>query len=264
MKSMIEAGLAGMRFSNTAAKMGVAICVTILSAHGILAADVKLLSSAAIKPVIDVLGPQFERATGHKLVARFELTPAVKTLVEGGEAFDVAIANPPHIVDLIKQGKIAAGSGADIARFGVGVGVRAGAPKPDLSSVDALKRTLVNARSVAYVGEGTSGVFVRDLLEKLKITEDMKAKLKPGGIAASLAAVAQGETELVVMPMPLILASLGVELAGPVPAELQEHIAMTAGLSSKASEAAPALIKFLMAPEANAVVTSKGFERVAR
>src|SRR5262245_16203 len=89
------------------------------------AAEVDVLASLAIKPVIEAIGPSFERASGHRVVTRFELTPAVKRQIEAGAAFDVAIANPPHIVELIKQGKIIAGSQADIARFGVGVGVRA-------------------------------------------------------------------------------------------------------------------------------------------
>jgi molybdate transport system substrate-binding protein len=262
--SAIEVGVSKTSVSTAVRKIFFVIGATMALAQGTQAAEIKLLSSAAIKPVIEVLGPQFERATGNKLVAKFELTPAVKTQIEAGEAFDVAIANPAHIDDLIKQGKIAAGTGVDIARFGVGIGVRAGAPKPDISSVDGLKRTLLNAKSVAYVGEGTSGVFVRNLLEKLKITEDMRTKLKPGGIAASLSAVAQGEAEIVVMPVPLILANLGVELAGPVPTELQDHIALTAGISPKAPEAAQALIKFLMAPEVNAVLSAKGYERVTR
>jgi molybdate transport system substrate-binding protein len=187
----------------------------------------------------------------------------VKTGIEAGEVFDVAIANPPHIADLARQGKIATGSGIDIGRFGVGVGVRSGSRKPDVTSVDALKQTLLNAKSVAYVGEGTSGAFVRNLLDRLKITAEVTPKLKPGSIPASLAAVAQGEAEIVVMPVPLIMASLGVELAGPVPNEMQDHITMTAGLSAKASESAPALIKYLMGPEATAVLAAKGYDRAA-
>jgi molybdate transport system substrate-binding protein len=230
------------------------------------AADVSVLSSAAIKPVIDVLGPQFERASGHKLVVRYELTPAVKTLIDQGTPFDVAIANPPHIEDSIKHGKIAAGTRVDIARFGVGVGVRAGAPKPAVSSADALKQTLLAAQSVAYVGAGTSGAFVRQLLEQLGIADAMKAKLKPGGVPESLAAVAKGEAEIVIMPVPLIMAGLGVELAGALPAALQDNIDMTAGISAAAREraAAQALIASLMAQEANSVIRAKGYERISR
>lgn len=246
--------------------ISIGLTIVMLHAGVALAGEVTLFGSAAIKPVIDVLGPEFERTSGHKLVARFELTPAVKTQIEQGAAFDVTIVNPPHIEDLMQQGKIAAGTRADIARFGVGVAVRAGGPKPDVSSIDDLKRTLLEAKSVAYVGAGTSGVFFRGLLDKLGITDAMKAKLKPGGIGPSLTAVTNGETDIAVMPVPLILANAGVALAGPVPPALQENIDMTAGISSAAKDpaAAQALIRFLMAPEATAVIKAKGYERIAR
>ena len=174
-----------------------------------------MLASLAIKPAIEAIGPSFDgpAATSSSQVRAHAGGEAAN---RGGRAFNIAIANPPHIVDLIKQGKIVAGSRADIARFGVGVGV-AGAPKPDVNSADALKRTLLNVKSVAYVGEGTSGAFVRGLLDRFGIAEAMKDRLKPGGVAASLASVASGEADIVVMPVPLILSHTGVVLAGALP-----------------------------------------------
>jgi molybdate transport system substrate-binding protein len=239
--------------------------IAIMHSANAYAGDVSLLSSAAIKPVIEVLGPQFERASGHRLVSRFELTPAVKKLIDAGTPFDVAIANPPHIEDSIKQGRVTAGTRADVARFGVGVGVRAGAAKPDVGSPDALKAALINAKSVAYVGEGTSGVFVRALLDRLGIADAMKAKLRPGGIAESLAAVAKGEAEIVVMPVPLIMAGVGVDFAGALPAALQDNIDMVAGIGANAKDraAAQALVKYLMGPEATTVIKARGFSRVS-
>jgi molybdate transport system substrate-binding protein len=245
------------------ATIGAVAAFTFFSA--VRAAEVNVLASLAIKPVIEAVGPSFERASGHKLVTKFELTPAVKRQIEAGAAFEVAIANPSHIVDLIKQGKIVAGSRADIARFGVGVAVRAGAPKPDVKSADALKRALLSATSVAYVGEGTSGAFVRGLLDRFGIAEAMKDRLKPAGVAASLASVASGEAEIVVMPVPLILSHAGVELAGALPSELQDHIVMTAGVSAGAKDAAAArvFVEFLMTAEASALLKAKGYERPA-
>src|SRR5262245_5138410 len=227
------------------------------------AAEVDVLASLAIKPVIEAIGPSFERASGHKLVPRFELTPAVKRQIDAGTALEGAIPNPPHIVHLINQGKLVAGSRADIARFGVGVGVRAGAPKPDVSSSDAFKRALLSAKSVAYVGEGTSGAFVRGLLDRLGVAEPMKDKLRPAGVAASLGLVASGEAEIVVMPVPLILSHTGVALAGPLPSELQDHISMTAGVGSGARDAAAAraFVEFFMTEEVNAALKAKGYER---
>lgn len=227
------------------------------------AAEVEVLVSLAMKPVIEAVGPSFEQASGHKLVARFELTPAVKRQIEAGAAFDVAIANPSHIVDLIAQGKILAGSRTDIARFGVGVGVRAGASKPNVNSAEALKSALLSAKSVAYVGEGTSGAFVRGLLDRLGIAETMKDRLKPAGVEASLASVASGEAEIVVMPVPLILSHTGVELAGALPSKLQDLITMTAGVSANAQDAAAAraFVTFFMTPETSAVLKAKGYAR---
>ena len=241
--------------------------ILMASTHGMAqAAEVNLFASAAIKPVIEVLGPSFERASGHRLISRFELTPAVKSQIEAGATFDVAIANPPHVDDLIKKGKMAAGSRADIARFGVGVGIRKGAPKSDVGSTDAFKRALLGANSIAYVGEGSSGAFFRGLLDKLGIAEAAKPKLKPAGIGPSLAAVAAGEVDIVVMPVPLILNHSGVELAGALPSELQDHIVMTAGLAATAkdNDAAKALVKYLLAPDATAVLKSKGYERTGQ
>ncbi len=238
-----------------------ALCALCAPAH---AAEVNVFASLAIKPVIEAIGPSFERASGHKLVTRFELTPVVKRQIEAGEAFDVAIANPAHVDELIKLGKMVAGSRTDIARFGVGLGIRAGAPKPDVTSSETFKRTLLDAKSIAYVGEGTSGAFVRGLLDRLGIVGSVKDKLKPAGVAASLASVAQGEAEIVVMPVPLILSHAGVELVGALPAELQDHITMTAGLGTGTKDAAGAraFIAFLMASETTSVIGAKGYERL--
>ena len=242
-----------------------AVAILAMSASA-KAAEVDVLASLAIKPVIDAIGLPFERASGHRLVVRYELTPVVKRKIEEGAAFEVAIANPGHVTDLIKQGKIAAGSRADIAWFGVGVGVRAGDLKPDLNSSDALKRSLLGAKSVAYVGEGTSGAFVRGLLDRLRIAEAMKDKLKPAGVAASLASVASGEADIVVMPVPLILSHAGLDLAGALPSEFQDHIVMTAGISAGARDtaAARAFVDFLMTAETGAALKTRGYERLTQ
>lgn len=252
-----------MKIQSQAVRTSAVAVVALAICAGANAGDVNVFASLAIKPVIEAIGPSFEKASGHKLVTRFELTPAVKRQIEAGDAFDVAIANPHHIDELIKRGKIVAGSRADIARFGVGAGVRAGAPKPDVSSVDALKRTLLAAKTIAYVGEGTSGAFVRGLLDRLGIAEAMKDRLRPGGVAASLASVAGGEAEIVVMPIPLILSHSGVELAGTLPEPLQEHIVMSAGLGAgaKDSGASRAFIDFLGGAGVTPVIKAKGYER---
>jgi molybdate transport system substrate-binding protein len=230
------------------------------------ASDIKFLSSAAIKPAMDVLAPQFERTSKNKVAAKYVLTPEVPNLIEGGEAFDVAIANPPHIDALIKSGKVVAGSRAQVARFGLGVGVRKGASNPDVTTIDGFRQALLKAKSIAYVGAGTSGPFFVGVTEKLGIAKQVKDKLRPGGVPDSLAAVAKGEAEIVVMPVPLILAASGVELAGAVPTEYQDHIVLVAGLATKAPEAkaGQALIQYLMSSDAAAALRQTGYEQIRK
>ena len=249
--------------------LSVAITVATMLFLGLVnadAADVKLLSSAGMKPAADVLLPQFERATKNRVVAKYVLTPEVPKLIEGGEIFDVAIANPPHIDALIKSGKVVAGSPAQVARFGLGVGVRAGAPKLNVGTVEGFKQALLKAKSIAYVGAGTSGPLFLSIIEKLGIAKETKDKLRPGGVAENIAAVAKGDVEVVVMPVPLILAGSGVELAGAVPAEYQDHIVLVAGLSANAPEAkaGQALIQYLVSSDAEAALKVKGYEPIVK
>ena len=243
-----------------------AVAVTLVGLAHAKANDVRLLSSAAIKPAMDVLAPQFERTTKNKVVAKYVLTPEVPKLIEGGEAFDVAIANPPHIDALIKSGKVVAGSRAQVARFGLGVGVKAGAAKPNVITVDGFRQALLKAKSIAYVGAGTSGPFFVSVTEKLGIGKDVKDKLRPGSIAENLGAVAKGTVEIVVMPVPLILAASGVDLAGAVPTEYQDHIVLVAGLAAKAPEAkaGQALIQYLVSVDAEAALKKTGYERIVK
>jgi molybdate transport system substrate-binding protein len=252
-----------MRRLLSVATAAVIVSFGVVTAH---AADVRLLSSAAIKPAADILLPQFESASKNKVAVRYVLTPEVPKLIEGGEAFDVAIANPPHIEALIKSGKVTAASRTQVARFGLGVGVRKGAPKPDVTTVDGFRQTLMKAKSIAYVGAGTSGPFFVSVTEKLGIAKDVKDKLRPGGIAENLAAVAKGETEIVVMPVPLILAASGVDLAGAVPIEYQDHIVLVAGLAANAPEATAgqALIQYLASSDAEAALKKAGYERILK
>lgn len=149
-----------MKLSSLAAAASVGF--TILLAQGAVAdaAEIKVVAGAATTGVLTELGPQFERATGHKVVIQFGLSGAFKRQIEAGEAFDIAIIDPTMLDDLIKQGKIVADTRADFARVGIGVAVRAGAPKPDIDSVDAFKRAMVNAKSVTYPPEGATGVHI--------------------------------------------------------------------------------------------------------
>jgi molybdate transport system substrate-binding protein len=255
-----------MRMSSFGTAIKVGFFMLLAQGVAVEAAEIKVLNTAALTALMNELGPQFERQSGHKVVMKTEVSAALRRQIDTGETFDVAVLNPSHVDDLIKVGKIAPDTRTDIARAGVGVGIRSGAPNPDISSVEAFKRTLLNAKSVAHSKEGASGVHFAGLIERLGIAEEMKPKLKPMGGGAVVQTVATGEAEIVVVVIPPILAMPGVELVGPLPSELQTYVGFTAGVSPNAKEpdAAKALINFLTAPEAVAVIKAKGMEPVAR
>lgn len=243
-----------------AAGLGAALLIGQGNAAG--AAEVTVLASNGVTAVMKELGPQFERGTENKLAIRFDLANVLKEQIQGGEAFDVAILTAPVADDLVKQGKIVAGARSDFARSGVGVAIRAGAPRPDISTVEAFKKTMLDAKSVAYTTQGASGIYFAKLLERLGIAEAIKAKakLQPGGAVAELAA--KGEAELAVQQVSELLPVAGAELLGPFPPEIQSYTVFAAvlGTSAKEPEAAKALIKFLAAPAAIPVIKSKGME----
>jgi molybdate transport system substrate-binding protein len=254
-----------MKMSRTrrAGKLAAAGFLLALANPGIAgAAEIKVLSGTGSRAVVEELARQFERASDHKVTIRFEGNAELKRQIDAGETFDVAILNPPVIDDLIRQGKIAAGTRADIGRAGVGVGVRAGAPKPDISSVDAFRRALLAAKSVAFAEEGASGIHFMSVLERLGIAEEIKSKLRPMPALDSVEVVARGEAEMVVVVLPRILVVPGIELVGPIPAQLQTSIGTTAGVGSAAKEpdAAKALIRFFTGPAAAPVLKAKGME----
>lgn len=251
-----------MRIKSLAAVARIGFMLLLVQGVAAEAAEVKVLCSGAIIPIMNELVPQFEHATGHKLAIHYDFGPVLKRQIEAGEVFDVAILSL-DVDDLIKQGKLAAGTRAVLGRTGVGVGVRKGAAKPDISTTEALKRTLLNAKSVAYSREGSSGLHFLGLLDRLRIAEDMKAKLKPTGVNANPAqAVATGEAEMTVVGVALILMVPGAELVGWLPSELQNYVVFTGGISAaaKEAEAGRALLNFLTMPEAVAVFKAKGLE----
>jgi molybdate transport system substrate-binding protein len=232
---------------------------------GAQAAEVKLLSGSGFRSVVNEVAPQFEKATGHKIVGIFESTGALRKLVNAGESFDVLLIGPELIDELTKQGRIVARSSVSIARAGVGVGVRAGSTKPDIGSVDAFRRTMLNAKSIAYVGEGTGGAYFVGLLDRLGIADEMKPKIKSMGVATVVKAAASGEADLVVHLVPAILAESRVDLVGPFPAEIQFYTGFAGALSSAAMqpEAGKSLIDFLRSNATVAVIKAKGMDTPA-
>jgi molybdate transport system substrate-binding protein len=226
------------------------------------AAELKVLSGNGAKAAVRELCTQFERVSGHKIDLRFEVNADLKKKIEAGESFDVAVLNPPVIDALIKSGKIVAGSRADIGRSGLGVAVRSGAPKPDIDSVDAFKRTLLSAKAVAYPGKGASGLYFVSLLDRIGIAAEMKPKLKPMAAEDTVEVVARGEADMVVVVATRITGVAGVDVVGPIPEALQTKIGFSAALSAAAKEpeAAKALIEFLTAPSAAPTLRAKGVE----
>jgi molybdate transport system substrate-binding protein len=242
------------------------VVLLLLPAAGSEAAEIKLLSGNGARAAVRELVAQFERASGHRVAIRFEVNAALKRKIEAGEAFDAVVLNPPVLDDLIRQGRIEAGTRADIGRAGLGVGVRAGAPRPDVGSVAAFRKALLDTGAVAYPDEGASGIYFVGLLDRLGIATEMRPKLRPMAAEDTVEVVARGEADLVVVVASRLSGVPGVELVGPIPAELQTSIGFAAGVGSAAREpeAARALVRFLSAPAAAPVLRAMGVEPAAR
>jgi molybdate transport system substrate-binding protein len=228
------------------------------------ATEIRVLCSTALKGVLDELVPQFERTTRHKVVIEYGPAASLKRKIEGGEPFDLAVLTPVVMDDLIAQGKIAANTRTPIARSGMAIAMRPGARKPDVSTTDALKRMLLDAKSIAYVGEGASGLYFVALVQRLGIADVVKAKSKlvPDGVRVG-EVVAGGEAEIGILPLSEILAIPGIEVLGTFPKDVQGYAEMVGGVAAaaKARGAANDLLRFVTAPAALSVIQKKGMER---
>jgi len=210
----------------------------------------RLLSSNGVRAAIEAVQPQMEMATGLRLSAEFSTAAALKRNIDAGEPFDVAILTPALVDDLVAQGRAVAESRSDLARVGVGVGAREGAPRSNVSTPEALKRTLLDAKVVAYTAEGQSRATVNKALAQLGITAEVDAKSMLTGPGEGPGAVAAGKADLVMTLISEILIP-GVQLLGPFPPEMQNYIVFTAVRSPNAKnvEGANALLRYLMGPE---------------
>jgi molybdate transport system substrate-binding protein len=224
--------------------------------------ELVVIASNGVKPALEELAPHYEQMSGDKLAFKWGVAAVLKRDIEGGAPFDLAILTSAGIADLAKQGKIA-GEQTPIARSGVGVMVRQGAPKPELGSPQALKRAVQSAKSLTWAKEGASGTSFVHALQKLGIADEAerKADLAQDGAGAAKK-VASGEVELGALLINEIMAQPGVEVAGPLPAELQTYIAFSSGVATatKNAAAAKALVDYLRTPEARAVFKAKGQE----
>jgi molybdate transport system substrate-binding protein len=230
------------------------------------AVDVRVLTAGAMEAVVLEMVPDFEKRSGHKVLIANDTAGGLKKRIGGGEAVDVAIITSRIVDELIAEGKLAEGSRINLARVGIGVAVKAGAPLPDIATVESLKHTLVAAKSVAYIDPksgGSSGIYFDGLLERLGIAGDVrpKARLKAGGHVAEL--VASGEADLAVHQISEIVPVKGVTLVGPLPQEVQNYTTYTAALGAAALDAtaARALIETLASPSALPVLKSRGMEK---
>jgi molybdate transport system substrate-binding protein len=226
------------------------------------AAEIRVLSTHALQEVFEELGPQFERATGYKLSLGYDPAAALRRQIEQGAIFDVLIGTRRVVEDLAKKNLVRTDSIRDIGSNGLGVAVKKGAPKPDISTVEAFKKCLLAAQSVVRSSEGVSGAHFEQLMVKLGIVEQMKPKtrLGPSGRIAEMAA--RGEVEIAVQQISEIVPVKGVDFVGPLPAEIQLYTTYSAAVGTGAKEprAALELVKFLTSPDAAPVIKSKALD----
>jgi molybdate transport system substrate-binding protein len=217
-----------------------------------------------VKAAVEAMKPQFERTSGHKLSIEFTTTASLKQRIDKGEKFDVAILTDDAVSDLVKSGHLIGYKRAALARVGIGVGFRTGAPKPDIRTAAAVKQAMLNAKSVAYTREGASRPGIDKMFATLGIASAIAPKANLTGPGQSPEAVAKGESDVVLTLISEILPVPGVDLAGPLPAEFQSYISFSAAPSSDATDtnAAQALVEFLDGTGAAAAYKTAGMEAV--
>ena len=228
-------------------------------AHG---AEIKVFTTRAIATVLREVGPDFERATGHHLEVTSDIAIRMVRRIRAGEPFDFLVAAPGQIDELIKEGRIVSATRTDLARSGIGVQVRTGARKPDITSVETFKQALLDAKSIAYLKEGQSGVYLSGMIERLGIAEAIRSKVTRPDTDIVSELVARGDVELGMVVITQILTTPGVELVGPLPPEIQSYITFTAGVGTSSREpgAAKDLMGVLTGPAAIQVMRSQGLE----
>ncbi|WP_298108792.1 molybdate ABC transporter substrate-binding protein [Bradyrhizobium sp.] len=229
------------------------------------AAELKLLTAGAFRSTVLALLPEYERTSGNKVSVENDTVGALMKRIEAGESFDVVVMTPAAVDKLASEGKVISGSRTNLARVGVGVMVKAGASKPDISTVEAFKKALLEAKSISFIDPasgGSSGIYVEKLLERLGIADQVKPKekLKQGGYVADY--VESGQAELGIHQISEIVPHAGVTLVGPLPKEIQNYTVYAAGIGTATRDAAAAkeLIASLSGPSALALFKSKGME----
>jgi molybdate transport system substrate-binding protein len=226
------------------------------------AAEIRVLSTQATEEAYRELIPQFEKTSGHKVTTVFTGTLDANKRLAAGESYDLLIMAAASIDEHIKDGKVAPGSRVDLAKSGVGVGVKAGAAKPDISTTEAVKKTLMSAKSIGY-STGPSGNYVIGLFQRLGLADEIKGKLKqtPTGVFVG-SIIASGEAEIGFQQVSELSHFAGVDFVGPLPADIQQMTVFSSGIlaGAKEADAAKALVNFVTAPAAAAAYKKRGME----
>jgi molybdate transport system substrate-binding protein len=238
----------------------VAVGLSAIAASPASSAELKIFGSRVTKMIVEDVGPQFERATGHRLVVFTDVAAVMKRRIEAGEPFDLAVLVNFQTDDLITKGKLVADTRSDLMKAGIGVAVRRGAKVPDISTVETFKQTLLDAKSITYLKEGASTIYLDRLFARMGIADALRAKtIKPETESVS-EAVAAGAVELGIIVIPNILSVSGAQLVGPIPEDIQSYIVFTAAVAANSlnQQAARDLISFLRSPAAISVIKAKG------
>lgn len=244
-----------------AAAIAAAVTLTVTGMTG-HAAEIRVLSTQATEEAYRELVPEFEKATGNKVTTTFTGTLDANKRLAAGENYDLLIMAASSIDGHIKGGKVVPGSRVDLAKSGVGVGVKSGAPKPDISTTEALKKTILAARSIGY-STGPSGVYVTGLFQRLGVADEIKGRLKqtPTGVFVG-SIIASGEAEIGFQQISELSHFAGVDYVGPLPADVQQFTMFSSGIivGAKDADRAKALVKFITAPAAAAAFKKRGME----
>lgn len=258
-----------MTFRRSFLRAGLSAGLICFAAQAALAqqSPVHVIASNGMKAVVEELQPQIERKIGHPLAIEYGSTTGLTEKIDHGASFDVVILTAEGVDELVRKGKVAAATRADFARCGVGLAVKSGTPKPDISTPAALKKTLESAPSITYAGDGASRPAIDTMLEGLGLAEKAKSRIiLTKGSGPAMASVSAGQVAVVMTLISELLPVKGIDVVGPLPGDLQKYVRFGAGVGTQASqtEAAKALIAFLRSPEAAPVYSAKGMERVAR
>jgi molybdate transport system substrate-binding protein len=231
-----------------------------------LASDLRVLSGSGVQPVMNEIIPQFERTSGHRVSIVYGTVGEMAGRVQNGEVADMVIASEPQIESLEKLGKVVAGTRTDLAKTGVGLFVRKGAPKPDIGSVEAFKRTMLASKSIGWNDPAAGApvsIYMLRAFERMGIANEMKVKTTAFRQRSErFEAVARGDVEIGFNQISEIVAASGIDLLGPLPAAIQHYTVFTAGIvaSGANQEAAKALLAFVASPAAKAIMHTRGFE----